>query len=265
MQTATLAESKPAESKSRGISAEEWQLRVQLAACYRIFDYQGWTELIFNHISMRVPGPEHHFLINPYGLWYSEVTASNLVKIDLDGNIIGDSDYPVNKAGFVIHSAVHAAREDALCIMHTHTTAGSAVACQEQGLKLDNFYSAFISGNLAYHDFQGLTVYPQEREDLVSSLGNKGFMLLRNHGPLTVGNSIPQAFMRMWMLQRACEIQLAAHAAGDATIPLSGDAIAASQQGQNESVKDDEASDIDQIVFDALVRKIDRIDTSYRD
>ncbi len=258
-QTSPIAESHPP-----GISAEEWQLRVQLAACYRIFDHMGWVELIFNHISMRVPGPEHHFLINPFGLWYSEVTASNLVKIDLEGNIVGDSEYPVNKAGFIIHSAIHAAREDARCVMHTHTTAGSAVACQEQGLQLDNFYSAFIGNDLAYHDFQGLTVYPQEQEDLVNSLGTNSFMLLRNHGPLTVGNSIPQAFIRMWTLQRACEIQLAAHSTGKPVIPLSPEAITASQQGQNESVKDNAAAAVDQMVFDALVRKIDQVDTSYR-
>lgn len=259
MQTASSVDTKP-----QGISAEEWQLRVELAACYRIFDHMGWVELIFNHISMRVPGPEHHFLINPFGLWYSEVTASNLVKIDLEGNIIGDSDYPVNTAGFIIHSAIHAAREDALCVMHTHTTAGSAVACQAHGLKLDNFYSAFIGDDLAYHDFQGLTVFPQEKKDLVASLGEKSFMLLRNHGPLTVGKSIPQAFIRMWTLQRACEIQLAANASGENTIPLSPEAIMASQQGQGESVKDKPTAAVDQMVFDALIRKIDKIDPSYQ-
>lgn len=259
MATVAIADSKP-----QGISAEEWACRVQLAACYRIFDYLGWVELIFNHISLRVPGPDHHFLINPYGLWYSEVTASNLVKIDLQGNIIGDSQYPVNKAGFIIHGAIHEAREDARCVMHTHTTAGSAVACQEQGLRIDNFYSAFISDDLAYHDFQGLTVYPQEQLDLVKSLGTKNFMLLRNHGPLTTGNTVAQAFIRMWTLQRACEIQLAAHASGAAVTPISDSAIQASRQGQDDSVKGAPATSTDQMVFDAMLRKIDQIDTSYR-
>lgn len=245
------------------MSSEEWELRVQLAACYRIFDHLGWVELIFNHISMRIPGPEHHFLINPYGLWYKEVTASNLVKIDLDGNIVGSSEYPVNKAGFIIHSAIHGAREDALCVMHTHTTATLAVACQEDGLRTDNFYSTFLHGNIAYHDFQGLTVYPDEQKQLVASLGDKGLMLLRNHGSLTVGSTIPEAFMRMWTLQRACEVQLAAHASGASVIPVTPQAIRASQEGANDGMEEQTVA-VDRMVFDALIRKIDEIDPSYK-
>lgn len=257
-QSATVTPYRPAE-----ISTEEWELRVQLAACYRIFDYFGWTELIFNHISLRVPGPEHHFLINPFGLWYKEVTASNLVKIDLDGNIVGHSDYPVNKAGFIIHSAIHAAREDALCVMHTHTTETMAVACQRDGLRTDNFYSTFLDGDVTYHDFEGLTVFADEKERLVASLGNKNIMLLRNHGSLTVGETIPLALTRMWTLQRACEVQLASHASGSEVIPVPAEAIRASQQGnddQNEEMK----TPIEQMVFDALLREIDRIDASYK-
>src|ERR1044072_1125250 len=140
------------------MSREEWDARVQLAACYRIFDMLGWTEMIFNHITLRVPGPQRHFLINPYGLWYREVTPSNLVKIDLDGNLVGPSEWPVNRAGFVIHSAIYAAREAAHCIMHTHPTAGLAIACQRDGLLSDNFYSALTHGPIAYHDFEGVTV-----------------------------------------------------------------------------------------------------------
>ena len=257
-QTATITQYRPSE-----ISSEEWELRVQLAACYRIFDYLGWVELIFNHISMRVPGPEHHFLINPFGLWYKEVTASNLVKIDLEGNIVGESEYPANKAGFIIHSAVHAAREDALCVMHTHTTAAMAVACQRQGLRTDNFYSTFLDGDVTYHDFEGLTVYPGEQERLVASLGTKNIMLLRNHGSLTVGQSIPQALNRMWVLQRACEVQLAAHASGAEVIPVKAHAINASQQA-NENEDTGAKMPIEQMVFDALVREIDRIDISYK-
>ena len=243
-------------------SAEEWQLRTELAACYRIFDYLGWTELIFNHISLRVPGPEHHFLINPYGLWYNEVTASNLVKIDLDGNHVEPSNYPVNPAGFIIHSAIHAHREDAHCVMHTHTTATMAVACQQDGLRTDNFYSAFLHGEVAYHDFEGLTVYPQEQERLVASLGDKNIMLLRNHGPLTVGRTVSEAFMRLWSLQRACEVQLASHASGAPVITVSPEAVRNSQEGDRETPPG--ATPTDRMVFNALLRKIDERDPSYK-
>lgn len=243
------------------IDAQEWQLRVDLAACYRIFDYLGWTELIFNHISLRIPGPEHHFLINPFGLWYKEVTASNLVKIDLEGDVIS-GDYPVNRAGFVIHSAIHAAREDAHCVMHTHTTETMAIACQKDGLLTENFYSAFLHDQLAYHDFEGLTVYEGERERLVQSLGNKNLMLLRNHGPLTVGSTVQEAFMRLWTLQRACEVQLAAQSAGAALLSVTASAVNASQQGANGSNEDTQP--INSMVFDALRREIDRVDPSYQ-
>ncbi|MCG8690344.1 MAG: class II aldolase/adducin family protein [Minwuiales bacterium] len=243
------------------ISQDEWDLRVQLAACYRIFDYLGWTELIYNHISMRVPGPEHHFLINPYGLWYKEVTASNLVKIDLEGNIIGDSEWPVNEAGFVIHSAIHANREDAHCVMHTHTTAGMAVACQQQGLVNDNFYTSFIDGEIAYHDFEGVTVYPEEKERLVASIGSAELVILRNHGLLTTGQTIPAALSNMWGLQRACEIQLATHASGVPTIPVSKEATAASQNARKRFAEDGNRGVRE---FNALVREIDRIDPSYK-
>ena len=191
MSSANLARSEKA--LSLGITAEEWALRVQLAACYRIFDLLGWTEYIFNHITLRVPGPEKHFLINPFGLWYSEVTASNLVKIDLDGNTVGKSEYPVNKAGFVIHSAIHAVRPDAHCIMHTHTTAGVAVACQEQGITPNNFYGSQLHGRIAYHDFEGISVELDERPRLVKSLGDRNVMVLRNHGLLVCGGGVAEA------------------------------------------------------------------------
>ena len=156
-------------SREAETSPEEWDARVELAACYRIFEMLGWTEMIFNHITLRLPGPQRHFLINPYGLWYGEVTASNLVKIDLDGNLIGPSEWPINRAGFVIHSAIHAARDDAHCIMHTHTTAGMAIACQRDGLAPDNFYSALMHGHVAYHAFEGVTVRDDEKARLVRS------------------------------------------------------------------------------------------------
>ena len=192
------------------VSPEEWELRVELAACYRIFDHLGWVEMIFNHITVRVPGPEHHFLINPFGLMYNEVTASNLLKIDVDGNVIGESDWPVNPAGFVIHSAIHANVPNAHCVMHTHTTAGMAVACKEAGLDWNNFYSAQIYNQVAYHDFEGITVEEGEKVRLLASMGDKRLMILRNHGLLAWGETVPEALVRLWTLQRACEVQIAA-------------------------------------------------------
>ena len=192
------------------ISAEEWGLRLELAACYRLFAHHGWAEMIFNHITLRVPGDEPHFLINPYGLHYTEVTARNLVKIDVDGRVIGESSYPINPAGFVIHAAVHAHRPDAHCIVHTHTTAGMAVAAKKGGLTFDNFYSAQFWGRVAYHDFEGVTTDLGEQQRLVASLGRADVMILRNHGLIVIAPTVPAAFMHTWTLERACEIQVAA-------------------------------------------------------
>jgi len=192
-----------------GIAAEEWTARVQLAAAYRIFNLLGWTELIYNHISLRVPGLQTHFLINPFGLHYSEVTASNLVKIDLQGNIIGNSEWPINPAGFTPHATIHANIPRAHCVMHTHTTAGLAVACLEDGLSQSNFYSAQLHGKLAYHDFEGITVHADEGPRLLRSIGDRQAVILRNHGLLAWGDNLPSAFAILWLLQRACEIQLA--------------------------------------------------------
>ena len=206
--------------KPAGMAAEEWALRLELAACYRAFDWMGWTELIYSHITARVPGPDHHYLINPYGLWYNEVTASNLVKVDLDGKVLDGSKYPVNLAGFVIHSAIHASREDALCVIHTHTTAGSAVACKREGLRFDNFYSAILHGDVAYHDFEGNAVDLAERPRLVASLGAKQVLILRNHGLLVLGSCIADAFLRYWTLERACQIQAATDAMQGENLPI---------------------------------------------
>jgi ribulose-5-phosphate 4-epimerase/fuculose-1-phosphate aldolase len=192
-----------AERDEQRIGQAEWELRVQLAACYRIFDYLGWSELIFNHISARVPGADEHLLVNPFGLTYREVTASNLVKMDLAGNIVGTSRYPVNKAGVIIHTAIHAARPDVQVAMHTHTTAGCAIAGLVGGLDSNNFYGAQLWGQVAYHDFEGITLEVDEQARLIASLDNRWFMILRNHGLLTCGQSIPSAFFRMWTLQRA--------------------------------------------------------------
>ncbi|RDK06577.1 class II aldolase/adducin family protein [Cupriavidus lacunae] len=187
----------------------EGELREQLAACYRIFAMLGWTELIYNHITLRVPGPQPHFLINPFGLHYGEVTAANLVKVDLDGNIVGESQWPVNPAGFTLHAAIHRGIPDAHCVMHTHTTAGSAVACSSAGLSMDNFYAAQLHDRLAYHDFEGVTVHADEGPRVVRSIGSAQAVILRNHGLLAWGTSLPQAFSYLWTLQRACEIQVA--------------------------------------------------------
>jgi len=194
-----------------GMDPAEWQARVELAACYRLFDWLGWTELIFNHITLRVPG-EHarpQYLINPFGLHYSEVTPENLVRIDIDGNVQDGSTHTVNRAGFVIHSALHAARPDAHCIMHVHTTAGCAVSCKEEGLRHDNFYSAMLWGDVGYHDYEGVTTNLDEQPRLVKSIGERNHLILRNHGLLAVGPEVPTAFNRLWTMQRACEIQLA--------------------------------------------------------
>ena len=191
-----------------GMGEDEWALRLELAACYRLFHHLGWTESIFNHISARLQGPDHHYLINPFGLLYREVTASNLIRIDLDGHPVRPTPYSVNVAGFVIHSAVHRHRPDAQCVMHTHTTAGMAVACKQGGLRTDNFNSAQLFGRVAYHDFEGITTDTAEQGRIVQSLGDKEVLILRNHGLLVAGPHIPQAFATMWCLQRACEVQV---------------------------------------------------------
>jgi ribulose-5-phosphate 4-epimerase/fuculose-1-phosphate aldolase len=263
---------KPAERATgpAAYSPEEWAIRVDLAACYRVFDYLGWTEMIFNHITMRVPGPDHHFLINPFGLHYSEVTASNLVKIDLDGKIVGHSDYPVNPAGFVIHSAIHAAVPDALCIIHTHTTAGMAIASSKRGLVPTNFYSAAIVDNVAYHDFEGPSVHDDEKPRLVASLGNKRALILRNHGLLVHGPSIPEAFRYHYQLQRACEVQVATSLIDE------GLEIPRAVIDRFRSTRNDEKTDLTmkselvpaakrvRMLFDAMVRLVDKKDTSYK-
>ncbi|MFN0073429.1 MAG: class II aldolase/adducin family protein [Chloroflexota bacterium] len=209
---ATLDLLVPQSLRAHGVSAEEWQLRLELAAFYRLVDAQGWTEMIYNHITLRVPGAEPHFLINPYGLNYSEVTAQNLVKIDLAGNVLDGSENPVNLAGFVIHGAIHAVRHDAHCVVHTHTTAGMAVACKAEGLRHDNFYSAEFVGDVGYHEFEGISVDLDERSRLAENLGNRRILILRNHGLVVVGPNVPAVFEDYWRLQRACEIQMASDA-----------------------------------------------------
>jgi len=241
------------------ITDAERQARVRLAACYRVFDHLGWTESIFNHISLRIPGPETVFLINPFGLHYREVTASNLVAVDLDGHPVRPAEHPVNLAGFVIHGAMHGQIRGAHCVMHTHTTTGSAVACLERGLSHDTFYGAQLHGQVAYHDFEGVTVNLEERERLLASIGDKRAVILRNHGLLSWGETLEEAFMWLWLLQRACDIQIAAAPAGRMT-PLPAEVLAKSrlQAGARQP-------ELCRAVFDAWVRRIDALDASYRD
>jgi len=236
----------------------ERKARIELAACYRIFDMLGWVEMIFNHITVRVPGPELRFLINPFGLHYSEITASSLVLIDIEGNPVRESRWPVNRAGFVIHSAIHGAVKEAHCVMHTHTTSGIAVACLEEGLSPHNFYGAMLHGKVAYHEFEGITVDPGEKERLVRDLGDKPVMLLRNHGLLAWGPSVPEAFLWLWTLQRACDVQITAAGAG-AIHPVRDEVF---PQTVRESGPAEKRTCED--VFAALQRKVDKIDPSYR-
>lgn len=239
----------------------EQELRVQLAAAYRMVDYFGWTELIYGHLTARVPGPEHHFLINPYGLNYDEVTASNLVKIDLDGNVIEGQGYGVNYAGFVIHSAIHMAKEGMnRVVMHTHTRAGMAVSALEEGLLPISMTSTQFYHNLAYHEYEGVSLYLDERERLLEALGDAKAMMLRNHGLLTVGRTVPEAFINLYRLERACQVQLDASAAGKVRL-LSDNVATRSREDLERSSTELPKGDME---FAALMRKIDKIDPSYR-
>jgi len=243
------------------VSAEEWQLRVDLAATYRLVAMYGWDDMIFTHISARVPGPEHHFLINPYGLLFEEITASSLVKIDVDGNKVVDSPYPVNPAGFTIHSALHMNRDDAHCVIHLHTDDGVAVSAQADGLLPLDQHAMLVNGDIAYHDYEGIALDLDERDRLVADIGSdKHVMMLRNHGTLTLGKSCADAFMRMYYLERACTMQVRALAGGaKPNWPNQGVPEKTSAQGSMafEGI-------LGMLAWPALLRKLDRIDPSYR-
>ena len=241
-------------------SAEEWTARVELAAAYRIFDHLGWGELIYNHISLRVPGPDAHFLLNPFGLHYSEVRASNLVKVDLAGNIVGHSDWPINPAGFTFHARIHAMLPDAHCVMHVHTTPTMAVCCLDAGLSYSNFYAAQLFGKVAYHEFEGITVHADEGARIVDSAAGKPVLLLRSHGPVTIGRTIAHAFSLMWLLNRACEVQLATLAMGTPR-PIAQPVL---ERCVRDSMNFDPKYGAGQDAFDALQRIVDRIDPTYR-
>jgi ribulose-5-phosphate 4-epimerase/fuculose-1-phosphate aldolase len=242
----------------------EWQARLELAACYRIFDMLGWAEMIYNHITVRAPesvsGTAKQFLINPFGLHYSEVTASNLVKIDTEGNKLDAANpYPVNPAGFTVHSAIHQHVEGAYCVMHTHTTTGSAVACTASGLAQNNFYSAQLHNMVAYHDFEGITVHADEAPRLLKNMGDKPLLILRNHGLLAWAPSLPLALVRLWTLQRACDIQCMQAGLGVAT-PVSA---AVAERTTHDGLQFDMRFGAGQDVFDALKRRVDRFNPGY--
>ena len=243
---------------------DERAARLQLAACYRVFALLGWTEMIYNHITLRLPdsvtGGEKHFLINPFGLHYTEVTASNLVKVNLAGEVLDGSRHPINPAGYVLHSTIHAGIEGAHCVMHTHTTAGVAVASLASGLSQSNFYSAQLHGMVAYHDFEGITLHAEEGPRVLASIGRRQAVILRNHGLLSWGQTLPQAFAVLWTLQRACEIQLATQSMG-APLPVPEDVAA---RCTRDSLQFDPRHGAGQDVFSALVRQVDRIDDSYK-
>jgi ribulose-5-phosphate 4-epimerase/fuculose-1-phosphate aldolase len=239
----------------------EWQARVELAAAYRLVALYGWDDLIFTHISSRVPGADHHFLLNPYGMMFEEVTASILVKVDLAGNKVTESPYFINPAGFTIHSAVHAAREDALVVMHLHTDYGIAVSAQKDGLLPISQQAMLALASLAYHDYEGLALNEEEKPRLVTDLGDKTSMILRNHGLLTVGRTAAEAFLAMFLLERACKIQILAQAGGSELVSVP-QPILNLVESQVKAVTVGQGA---ALTWPGLLRKLDRIDPSYRD
>lgn len=254
--------SKPKQTSVRElVTVEEWQVRVDLAAAYRLVASCGWDDLVFTHISARVPGPERHFLINPYGMLFDEITASSLVKVDLTGKVVMESPHQINPAGFTIHSAVHEAREDALCVMHLHTHYGIAVSAQRRGLLPISQQSLFALASLAYHDYEGLALNEDEKPRLVADLEDKNFLILRNHGLLTVGQTVADAFLAMYTLENACRIQILAQSGGEELVRIP-DPILAGIARQAEQVTKGLGG---QLVWPGLRRKLDRIDPSYRE
>ncbi|HCX80096.1 MAG: class II aldolase [Curvibacter sp. RIFCSPHIGHO2_12_FULL_63_18] len=242
------------------VSAEEWKLRVDLAACYRLVAHYGWSDLVFTHISARIPGPEHHFLINPYGLMFDEITASSLVKVDQQCNKLIDSPYPVNPAGFVIHSAVHEARENAGCVLHTHTRAGVAVSAQKAGILPLSQQSTFVLASLAYHAYEGVAFRDEEKPRLQADLGQANFLVLRNHGLLVVGKTIADAFLSMYTFEATCQIQIGAQAGGELT-HVNPQIV----QGVSEAMRVQTGGLGGSFVWPALIRKLNRIDPSYQE
>jgi ribulose-5-phosphate 4-epimerase/fuculose-1-phosphate aldolase len=245
------------------VSPEEWQTRIDLAAAYRLVAHFHWDDLVFTHITARVPGTEH-YLINPYGLMFDEITASSLIKIDLDGNVLQDTPFPINPAGFTIHSAVHAARHDIQCVMHTHTLNGVAVSAQKAGVLPISQQSIFVLASLGYHDYEGVALRDDEKPRLVADLGNKTFLMLRNHGLLTVGRSVADAFQAMYTFEATCAIQVRAQAGGtlaDGGLTEVSDAIIATAGQQARAVS---KGGLGQLIWPGLLRRLDRVDAGYR-
>ena len=250
---------KGSEKVSSLVSDEEWQQRVDLAACYRLVAHFGWDDLIFTHISARVPGPEHHFLINPYGMMFDEITASSLVKVGLDGEKVMDSPYEVNPAGFTIHSAVHEAREDARCVLHIHSINGVAVSAQKDGVLPISQQSTLVLSSLGYHDYEGLALNPEEKPRLVADLGTNTFLMLRNHGLLTVADNIPDAFLAMYTFEVTCMIQVRAQAGGE-LVSVDPRIIG----GVKQMISKVTGGLGGKLAWPGLLRKLDRIDPSYK-
>jgi ribulose-5-phosphate 4-epimerase/fuculose-1-phosphate aldolase len=247
------------QSLQHAVSLEEWQLRCDLAACYRLVAAYGWSDLVFTHISARIPGPDHHFLINPYGLMFDEITASSLVKVDQDCQKLSDSPFPVNPAGFVIHSAIHSVREDAACVLHTHSRAGVAVSAQRQGVLPISQQSTFVLSSLAYHAYEGVALRDDEKPRLQSDLGDATFLMLRNHGLLTVGRTIADTFLNMYVFENACRIQIDAQAGGELV-----HVDPAILQGIAQVMRTATAGLGGAIAWPALLRKLERMDPGYR-
>ncbi|WP_221801566.1 class II aldolase/adducin family protein [Oceanobacter mangrovi] len=246
-------------NKPPHISDIEWETRVKLAGTYRVFAMLGWDESIYNHISLRVPGTEH-FLINPFGLHYTEVTASNLVKVDVKGNLVGHSDWPINPAGFTFHGKIHEQVADGHCVMHVHTTPTLSVCCLEDGLSYTNFYSAQLWQRIAWHDFEGITLRADEGDRILASAGNKQILMLKNHGPVVIGATLAQAFSLMWLLNRACEVQLATQSMGKPQ-PISEDVLASCAA---DSLNFDPRYGAGEDALAAFIRRAEKLDPSFR-
>jgi len=243
------------------VTADEWAVRTDLAAAYRAVAMYGWDDLVFTHISARVPGPDHHFLINPYGMLFEEITASSLVRVDLDGRKAMDSPFEINPAGFTIHSAVHEARADAKCVIHLHTSDGVAVSCRKEGLLPISQQSLFPLSSLAYHDYEGVALEPAEKKRLVADLGERNFMILRNHGLLTCADTVADAFLYMYILQKACEVQIRAQAGGGELIPVPQPIVDGIRKASKVVLRQSGGM----IAWPGILRKLDRLDPSWRE
>lgn len=247
------------------ISAEEWQMRVDLAAAYRLVDHFGWSDLLGTHLSARVPGEENAFLINPYGLLFEEITASSLVKVDEDGNILSETDYSINPAGFTIHSAVHMARPEVACAIHTHTAAGIGVATQKDGLLPLTQNALIVIAQTAYHGYEGIATDLDERARIAADLADNNVLILRNHGLLTVGRSVGEAFVWLYRAERACQLQLAFQQSGAEPNPIPEEVQQTTIARNREAISDQGRRPIGKLEWPALLRKLDRIDQSYKE